>query len=164
MPARAAYRLMTTSMYWRDHGNNSVSGLALASSSRGDSSNRGSLSIRRACRVGRLFFSRLTDTLLDSCHCGFCSHASIVADCRNMWHDTKVGGCLIDNCYLWQQAATCCYAGGMKPERTVVLSFRLPERLVKRVDTHAEKETRTRTNMVQVLLQEALDERDKEKK
>jgi CopG-like RHH_1 or ribbon-helix-helix domain, RHH_5 len=82
-----------------------------------------------------------------------------------MWHDTKVGGgCLIDNCYLWQQAATCCYAGGMKPERTVVLSFRLPERLVKRVDTHAEKETRTRTNMVQVLLQEALDERDKEKK
>jgi metal-responsive CopG/Arc/MetJ family transcriptional regulator len=52
----------------------------------------------------------------------------------------------------------------MKPERTVVLSFRLPERLVKRVDIHAEKETRTRVNMVQVLLQEALDERDKEKK
>src|SRR5438552_3982958 len=63
MPARAAYRLSRTSMYWRDHGNNSVSGLALASSSRGDSSNRGSLSIRRACSVGRLFFSRLTDTL-----------------------------------------------------------------------------------------------------
>src|ERR1035437_6607383 len=63
MPARAAYRLMTTSMYWRDQENNSVSGLALASSSRGDSSKRGSLSIRRACSVGRLFFSRLTDTL-----------------------------------------------------------------------------------------------------
>src|ERR1017187_8805120 len=63
MPARAAYRLMTTSMYWRDQENNSVSGLALASSSRGDSSKRGSLSIRRACSVGRLFFNRLTDTL-----------------------------------------------------------------------------------------------------
>src|ERR1035437_2648024 len=63
MPARAAYRLSRTSMYWRDHGNNSVSGLALASSSSGDSSNKGSLSIRRACSVARLFFSRLTDTL-----------------------------------------------------------------------------------------------------
>src|SRR5438552_15627657 len=63
MPARAAYRLSRTSMYWRDHGNNSVSGLALASSSSGDSAKSGSLSIRRACSVGRLFFSRLTDTL-----------------------------------------------------------------------------------------------------
>src|ERR1019366_8402299 len=63
MPARAAYRLTMTSMYWRDQANNSVSGLALASSRRGDSSKRGSLSIRRACSVARLFFSRLTDTL-----------------------------------------------------------------------------------------------------
>jgi predicted transcriptional regulator len=51
----------------------------------------------------------------------------------------------------------------MKIERSIVLSFRLPERLIKRVDLHAEKETRTRVNMVQVLLQEALDRRDKEK-
>src|ERR1035437_7013406 len=63
MPARAAYRLSRTSMYWRDQGNNSVSGLALASSSSGDSSNKGSLSIRRACSVARLFISRLTETL-----------------------------------------------------------------------------------------------------
>jgi len=48
----------------------------------------------------------------------------------------------------------------MKPEKTVVLSFRLPERLVKRIDAHAESETRNRVNMVQVLLQEALDNRD----
>ena len=89
-----------------------------------------------------------------------CLVSHIVAVCGII----RKWGCLIDNCYLWQQVATCCYAGGMKPERTVVLSFRLPERLVKRVDIHAEKETRTRTNMVQVLLQEALDERDKEKK
>jgi len=52
----------------------------------------------------------------------------------------------------------------MKPERTVVLSFRLPERLVKRIDAHAENETRNRVNMVQVLLQEALDRREKDKK
>jgi metal-responsive CopG/Arc/MetJ family transcriptional regulator len=48
----------------------------------------------------------------------------------------------------------------MKPEKTVVLSFRLPERLVKRIDAHADAETRNRVNMVQVLLQEALDNRD----
>jgi len=48
-------------------------------------------------------------------------------------------------------------------ERTVTLSFRLPERLVKRITAYAEQETRTRVNMAQVLLQEALDRRDKEK-
>ena len=47
-----------------------------------------------------------------------------------------------------------------KTEKTVVLSFRLPERLIKRIDSHAENETRNRANMVQVLLQEALDNRD----
>jgi len=45
-------------------------------------------------------------------------------------------------------------------ERTLTLSFRLPERLVKRIDAQANKETRLRTNMVQVLLQEALDKRE----
>src|ERR1035438_10301706 len=50
-------------MYWRDQGNNSPSGFALASSSSGDSSNRTSRSIRRACKVARLFFSRLTESL-----------------------------------------------------------------------------------------------------
>jgi metal-responsive CopG/Arc/MetJ family transcriptional regulator len=45
--------------------------------------------------------------------------------------------------------------------KTLILSFRLPELLIKRVDREAEKETRTRANMVQVLLQEALDARDK---
>lgn len=49
----------------------------------------------------------------------------------------------------------------MKPEKTLVLSFRLPEKLIKRVDEHAQTETRNRVNMVQVLLQEALDARDK---
>jgi metal-responsive CopG/Arc/MetJ family transcriptional regulator len=47
------------------------------------------------------------------------------------------------------------------PDRTLTLSFRLPERLIKRVDSQAEKETRNRVNMIQVLLQEALDRRDK---
>jgi len=45
---------------------------------------------------------------------------------------------------------------------TDTLSFRLPERLVKRIDAQADKETRLRTNMVQVLLQEALDKRESE--
>jgi metal-responsive CopG/Arc/MetJ family transcriptional regulator len=45
------------------------------------------------------------------------------------------------------------------PDRTLTLSFRLPERLIKRVDLQAEKETRNRVNMIQVLLQEALDRR-----
>ena len=58
-----------------------------------------------------------------------------------------------------------CYNSSMKrvdkPDPTVVLSFRLPERLVKRIDALADAETRNRVNMVQVLLQEALDSRDK---
>lgn len=53
-----------------------------------------------------------------------------------------------------------CYTTGVKSEPTLVLSFRLPERLVKRIDTYAEQETRNRANMVQVLLQEALSRRD----
>ena len=48
----------------------------------------------------------------------------------------------------------------MKQEPTLVLSFRLPKRLVERIDTYAEQETRNRANMVQVLLQEALNKRD----
>ena len=59
-----------------------------------------------------------------------------------------------------RRSATECYNGGMKPEKTVVLSFRLPERLVKRIDALADNETRNRVNMVQVLLQEALDARE----
>jgi metal-responsive CopG/Arc/MetJ family transcriptional regulator len=57
-----------------------------------------------------------------------------------------------------------CYSVNMKAEPTVVLSFRLPQRLVKRIDTYAEKETRNRANMVQVLLQEALAGRDQVQK
>src|SRR5215469_7760081 len=37
-----------------------------------------------------------------------------------------------------------------------VLSFRLPQRLVKRIDEYAEQENRHRANMLQVLLQKAL--------
>lgn len=56
-----------------------------------------------------------------------------------------------------------CYLRGM-PEKTLTLSFRLPEKLVKRIDAQADRETRLRTNMVQVLLQEALDRREADKK
>ena len=59
--------------------------------------------------------------------------------------------------------ATVCNITNMKAESTVVLSFRLPQRLVKRIDAHAERETRNRANMVQVLLQEALESRDTDK-
>jgi hypothetical protein len=45
----------------------------------------------------------------------------------------------------------------------VVLSFRLPKKMIQRVDKHAAAETRTRVNMVQVLLQEALDKREGKK-
>jgi metal-responsive CopG/Arc/MetJ family transcriptional regulator len=45
-----------------------------------------------------------------------------------------------------------------------ILSFRLPKKLVARVDKHADRETRSRINMVIVLLQEALDKRDKTRK
>jgi metal-responsive CopG/Arc/MetJ family transcriptional regulator len=44
-----------------------------------------------------------------------------------------------------------------------VLSLRLPEKLVKRVDTLAERNLRTRVNMIHLLLQEALDKREQEK-
>ena len=45
-------------------------------------------------------------------------------------------------------------------ERSTVLSIRLPEKLVKRLDTLAEEELRTRVNMIHVLLQEALEKRE----
>jgi hypothetical protein len=61
--------------------------------------------------------------------------------------------------YPLTQDAAMCYIPRMA-EKTLTLSFRLPERLVKRIDTQADKETRLRTNMVQVLLQEALDKRE----
>jgi metal-responsive CopG/Arc/MetJ family transcriptional regulator len=47
-------------------------------------------------------------------------------------------------------------------ERSIVLSLRLPEKLVKRLDTLAERELRTRVNMIHVLLQEALEKREEE--
>jgi predicted transcriptional regulator len=46
-------------------------------------------------------------------------------------------------------------------EPHVVLSFRLPKQIIERVDKYADRETRTRINMVTVLLQEALARRDK---
>ena len=48
--------------------------------------------------------------------------------------------------------------GVLNPE-TVTVSFRLPKALIDAVDEHAELETRTRVNMTQVLLQEALEAR-----
>jgi metal-responsive CopG/Arc/MetJ family transcriptional regulator len=45
-------------------------------------------------------------------------------------------------------------------ERSVVLSLRLPEKLVKRLDTLADQELRTRVNMIHLLLQEALEKRE----
>lgn len=44
-------------------------------------------------------------------------------------------------------------------ERSIVLSLRLPEKLVKRLDILAEQELRTRVNMIHLLLQEALERR-----
>ena len=49
-------------------------------------------------------------------------------------------------------------------ERSIVLSLRLPEKLVKRLDAIAEKELRTRVNMIHLLLQEALEKRGQEDK
>jgi hypothetical protein len=43
---------------------------------------------------------------------------------------------------------------------SVVLSLRLPAKLVKRLDALAEEELRTRVNMIHVLIQEALDHRE----
>jgi metal-responsive CopG/Arc/MetJ family transcriptional regulator len=48
-------------------------------------------------------------------------------------------------------------------ERSIVLSLRLPEKLVKRLDALAEQDLRTRVNMIHLLLQEALDKREHEK-
>ena len=45
-------------------------------------------------------------------------------------------------------------------ERSTVLSLRLPEKLIKRLDTLAERELRTRVNMIHVLLHEALEKRE----
>ena len=42
-------------------------------------------------------------------------------------------------------------------------SIRLPEKLVKRLDTLAERDLGTRVNMIHLLLQEALDKREQEK-
>jgi metal-responsive CopG/Arc/MetJ family transcriptional regulator len=55
------------------------------------------------------------------------------------------------------------YVRHMAQQDSVVLSLRLPAKLVKRLDTLAEQELRTRVNMIHVLLQEALDSREKEK-
>jgi len=55
------------------------------------------------------------------------------------------------------------YVRNMAQQDSVVLSLRLPAKLVKRLDTLAERELRTRVNMIHVLLQEALDSREKDK-
>lgn len=47
-----------------------------------------------------------------------------------------------------------------KEKPSIVLSFRLPKDLIKRVDTCADQEYRNRVSMVFVLLKEALDARD----
>jgi metal-responsive CopG/Arc/MetJ family transcriptional regulator len=48
-------------------------------------------------------------------------------------------------------------------ERSIVFSLRLPEKLVKRLDTLAGQQLRTRVNMIHLLLQEALAKREQEK-
>jgi metal-responsive CopG/Arc/MetJ family transcriptional regulator len=47
-----------------------------------------------------------------------------------------------------------------EPEVTVGLSVRVPASLLARIDALTTAEQRTRGNMVRILLQEALDERD----
>ena len=50
-------------------------------------------------------------------------------------------------------------------ERSVVLSsFRLPEKMVERIDAIADRETRSRANCIQVLLQEALNSREEKER
>jgi hypothetical protein len=66
-------------------------------------------------------------------------------------------------CYLLTHGMTSHYVRHMAQQDSVVLSLRLPAKLVKRLDTLAEQELRTRVNMIHVLLQEALDNREKEK-
>lgn len=48
---------------------------------------------------------------------------------------------------------------GVMNTETTTVSFRFPKPLVDAVDFHAKRETRTRANMTQVLLQEALEAR-----
>lgn len=67
--------------------------------------------------------------------------------------------------------ATLCYDGFMAKKtktdtgtpRTLVLSFRLPEQLIQRVDALAEQELRSRVNMIHVLLEDALRAREQTK-
>jgi metal-responsive CopG/Arc/MetJ family transcriptional regulator len=66
-------------------------------------------------------------------------------------------------CYLLTHGATSYYVRHMAQQDSLVLSLRLPAKLVKRLDTLAERELRTRVNMIHVLLQEALDIREKGK-
>jgi metal-responsive CopG/Arc/MetJ family transcriptional regulator len=47
-----------------------------------------------------------------------------------------------------------------KQRPSLVLSFRLPTVLIKKIDEIADAEIRNRVNMVEVLLREALDARD----
>jgi predicted DNA-binding protein len=48
---------------------------------------------------------------------------------------------------------------GVMNTETTTVSFRFPKGLIDVVDAHAKRETRTRANMTQVLLQEALEAR-----
>ena len=66
-------------------------------------------------------------------------------------------------CYLLTHGMTPHYVRHMAQQDSIVLSLRLPAKLVKRLDTLAERELRTRVNMIHVLLQEALDNREKDK-
>ena len=66
-------------------------------------------------------------------------------------------------CYLLTHGMTSHYVRRMAQQDSIVLSIRLPAKLVKRLDTLAERELRTRVNMIHVLLQEALDNREQGK-
>ena len=66
-------------------------------------------------------------------------------------------------CYLLTHGMTSHYVRHMAQQDSIVLSLRLPAKVVKRLDTLAERELRTRVNMIHVLLQEALDNREKDK-
>ena len=66
-------------------------------------------------------------------------------------------------CYFLTHSMTSHYVRHMAQQDSIVLSLRLPAKLVKRLDTLAERELRTRVNMIHVLLQEALDSRERDK-
>src|ERR1039458_9481305 len=66
-------------------------------------------------------------------------------------------------CYLLTYCMTSHYVRHMAQQDSIVLSLRLPAKLVKRLDTLAERELRTRVNMIHVLLQEALNNREQGK-